>query len=85
MLMQLASVFGISQLIDVPNLPGPVTMQYIWVNGVDQGKNVGIRVPPNNNPVEDVSSPNIACNVNGATGVAQTISVPSGAEVSGKL
>ncbi|TFK96548.1 glycoside hydrolase [Pterulicium gracile] len=58
------------------------TMQYIWVNGVDQGKNVGIRVPPNNNPVEDVSSPNIACNVNGATGVAQTISVPSGAEIS---
>ncbi|TFK96547.1 glycosyl hydrolase family 61-domain-containing protein [Pterulicium gracile] len=57
------------------------TMQYLFVNGVDQGRNVGIRIPPSNSPVEDINSPNIRCNVNGGTGVAQTVNVPSGATV----
>lgn len=42
-----------------------------WVNGVSPGYQVGIRMPPSNNPVTDVTSDNITCNVNGNT-------VPSG-------
>ncbi|KAK7029394.1 hypothetical protein VNI00_014648 [Paramarasmius palmivorus] len=58
------------------------TMQYLWVNGADQGQNVGIRVPPNNNPVTDVTSKDITCNVNGLSGAnVKTIEVPSGAEL----
>ncbi|PGH12483.1 hypothetical protein AJ79_04227 [Helicocarpus griseus UAMH5409] len=39
----------------------------IWVNGQDQGDGQGkyIRSPPSNDPVKDLSSPAIACNVNG--------------------
>lgn len=59
-----------------------VTMQYIWVNGADQGQNVDIRVPPNNNPVTDVTSKDITCNVNGLSGSGvSTATVPAGATV----
>ncbi|KAH8833434.1 glycoside hydrolase [Flagelloscypha sp. PMI_526] len=59
------------------------TMQYVWINGVDQGKNVGIRIPPNNNPVTDVTSTDITCNVGGTSGSSvSTLSVPSGATIS---
>ncbi|KAF8592296.1 lytic polysaccharide monooxygenase [Ramaria rubella] len=43
-------------------------MQYWWKNGVDQGLNTDIRVPPNNNPVTDVTSTDLTCNVNGLSG-----------------
>ncbi|KAL9623595.1 MAG: hypothetical protein Q9160_002051 [Pyrenula sp. 1 TL-2023] len=36
-----------------------------WVNGVSPGYQVGIRMPPSNNPVTDVTSNDITCNVNG--------------------
>ena len=58
-------------------------MQYIWVNGADQGQNVDIRVPPNNNPVTDVTSTDITCNVNGLSGAGvSTATIPAGATVS---
>lgn len=57
-------------------------MQYIWVNGVDQGQNVDIRVPPNNNPVTDVTSKDLTCNVNGLSGAGVgTVTVPAGATI----
>ena len=60
-----------------------VTMQYIWVNGADQGQNVDIRVPPNNNPVTDVTSTDLTCNVNGLSGAGvSTATIPAGATVS---
>ncbi|KAI1176644.1 glycoside hydrolase [Nemania sp. FL0916] len=40
----------------------------LWVNGVSPGYQVGIRMPPSNNPVTDVTSNDIVCNVNGASG-----------------
>ncbi|TFK43938.1 glycoside hydrolase [Crucibulum laeve] len=56
------------------------TMQYLWVNGADQGQNTFLRVPPNNNPVTDVTSKDLTCNVNGLTGSSTgTASVPAGA------
>ncbi len=57
-------------------------MQYIWINGVDQGQNNFIRIPPNNNPVTDVTSTDITCNVNGLSGAGvQTASIPAGANI----
>ena len=57
-------------------------MQYIWVNGADEGQNKFIRVPPNNNPVTDVTSTDLTCNVNGLSGAnVQTLSIPAGANV----
>ena len=35
---------------------------------VDQGQNTDIRIPPSNNPVTDVTSTDITCNVNGRSG-----------------
>ncbi|KIJ42694.1 lytic polysaccharide monooxygenase [Sphaerobolus stellatus SS14] len=41
------------------------TVWGVWVNGVDQGdgRNLYIRSPPNNNPVKNITLPDIACNV----------------------
>ncbi|KAK7757155.1 hypothetical protein SLS62_000704 [Diatrype stigma] len=44
-----------------------------WVNEVTPGYQIGIRMPPSNSPVTDVTSDDIACNVNGSV-------VPSGVE-----
>ncbi|KAF9480514.1 glycoside hydrolase family 61 protein [Pholiota conissans] len=54
----------------------------IWVNGVDQGTglNTYIRSPPNNNPVKDLTSSAVACNVNNVA-VPQTIQVKAGDKV----
>jgi len=58
------------------------TMQYIWINGADQGKNVDIRIPPNNNPVTDVTSKDITCNVNGLSGASvSTASIAAGTTI----
>ena len=58
-------------------------MQYIWVNGQDQGQNVDIRVPPNNNPVTDVTSKDLTCNVGGTSGAGvSTVTIPAGSTVS---
>jgi cellulase len=51
-----------------------------WINGVTPGYQVGIRMPPSNNPVTDVTSNDITCNVNGnnvPSGVA-TVAVNAG-------
>lgn len=37
----------------------------LWVNGVTTGYEKCIRMPPSNNPVTDVTSNDITCNVNG--------------------
>ncbi|KAF8076831.1 glycoside hydrolase [Lyophyllum atratum] len=58
------------------------TMQYIWNNGVDQGLNTYIRIPPNNNPVTDVTSTDLTCNVNGLSGGGvSTATISAGASI----
>ncbi|EIN11130.1 hypothetical protein PUNSTDRAFT_154782 [Punctularia strigosozonata HHB-11173 SS5] len=58
------------------------TMQYIWNNGLDEGQNTAIRVPPNNNPVTDVTSTDLTCNVNGLSGTGiSTVSIPAGSNI----
>ncbi|KAI0796822.1 glycoside hydrolase [Abortiporus biennis] len=58
------------------------TMQYIWINGIDQGQNVDIRIPPNNNPVTDVTSTDLTCNVNGLSGAGvSTATIAAGTNI----
>lgn len=54
---------------------GHATFQQLWINGEDQGSSCA-RLPPSNSPVENLSSIDLRCNVGGATGVANTCSVP---------
>jgi cellulase len=56
------------------------TMFSVWVNDVDQGdgRSVYIRSPPNNNPVKDLASSDLVCNVNGATAVSKFVPVTAG-------
>lgn len=52
----------------------------VWVNGEDQGdgRSKYIRSPDSNSPVKDLTSPDIVCNVNGATAVADFVSAAAG-------
>ncbi|KAK2734558.1 hypothetical protein FQN55_002600 [Onygenales sp. PD_40] len=54
----------------------------VWVNGEDQGDGQGkyIRSPPSNDPVKDLSSPAVACNVNGSP-VSEFVSAAAGDEI----
>ncbi|TRM67478.1 glycoside hydrolase [Schizophyllum amplum] len=57
-------------------------MQYIWINGKDQGQDVALRIPPNNNPVTDVTSRDLTCNVGGTSGAGvSTVEIPAGANI----
>ncbi|KAL9108315.1 MAG: hypothetical protein Q9227_006914 [Pyrenula ochraceoflavens] len=40
-------------------------LHQFWINGVSPGYQASIRMPPSNNPVTDVTSNDITCNVNG--------------------
>ncbi|KAM5540356.1 hypothetical protein V8D89_005814 [Ganoderma adspersum] len=58
------------------------TMQYIWDGATDEGQNNFIRVPPSNNPVTDVTSTDLTCNVNGLSGAnVETLSIPAGTNI----
>ncbi|KAI0751589.1 glycosyl hydrolase family 61-domain-containing protein [Daedaleopsis nitida] len=58
------------------------TMQYIWNGATDEGQNNFIRVPPSNNPVTDVTSTDLTCNVNGLSGAnVETLTIPAGANI----
>ncbi|ORY70018.1 glycosyl hydrolase family 61-domain-containing protein [Pseudomassariella vexata] len=56
-----------------------------WVNGVDQGDgrdSTGyIRSPPTNDPVKDLTSTDLVCNVNGGTPVSSFVSAAAGDKV----
>ncbi|KAF5658173.1 endoglucanase B [Fusarium heterosporum] len=55
----------------------------LWVNGEDQGdgRNVYIRSPENNNPVKDLTSPDLVCNVNGGKAAPKFAKAAAGDEV----
>ncbi|KAF9651985.1 hypothetical protein BDM02DRAFT_325326 [Thelephora ganbajun] len=52
----------------------------IWLSGSDQGAGAGryILQPPTNNPVKNLTSSDIRCNVNGYSPVATYVSTPAG-------
>ncbi|KAI0073774.1 glycoside hydrolase family 61 protein [Panus rudis PR-1116 ss-1] len=47
----------------IASVAAHATFQELWINGVDQGSSC-VRLPLSNSPVTDVTSPDIACNVN---------------------
>ncbi|KAI0466484.1 glycoside hydrolase [Xylaria cf. heliscus] len=50
-----------------------------WVNDVTPGYQVGIRMPPSNSPVTDVTSNDIVCNVGGTSGTGvETVAAKAG-------
>ncbi|KAL4931758.1 glycosyl hydrolase family 61-domain-containing protein [Aspergillus undulatus] len=61
------------------------TVMAVWINDEDQGLGNGddgyIRSPPNNNPVQDVTSTDMTCNVNGKTAAAKTLEVAAGDKI----
>jgi cellulase len=59
-------------------------MHGVWVNGVDQGdgRKEYIRTPENNSPVKDLSSPALACNVNGGKEVPEFVKAAAGDKLS---
>lgn len=56
----------------------------IYVNGVDQGDGVCIRIPPSTGPVVDVRSDDMACNVGGWRPLDKFASIGAGDNVSFK-
>lgn len=44
----------------------------IWIDGVNQGAGTCMRVPPSTDPLKNIASSNMACNVGGADAVAFT-------------
>lgn len=56
----------------------------LYINGKDASQTVGVRyktTTPNNQPLEDLSSNDLACNVGGDKGVAGVLDVPAGANL----
>ncbi|KAK3395754.1 glycosyl hydrolase family 61-domain-containing protein [Sordaria brevicollis] len=64
----------------VASASGHTIFQKVSINGADQGQLRGIRAPPNNNPVLNVQSGDIACN---AVSIKDSniLTVPAGAKV----
>jgi cellulase len=60
------------------------TVFNVWINDVDQGLGNSasgyIRSPPNNNPLKDLTSSDLTCNVNNVA-TAKTLSVSGGDKV----
>ncbi|KAK6498298.1 hypothetical protein TWF481_010889 [Arthrobotrys musiformis] len=54
--------------------------QKLSINGVEQGQLVGFRAPKSNDPIMDVSSSDIICQVPGSTS-SSVVDVPAGAKV----
>lgn len=54
-----------------------------WVNGEDQGdgRTTYIRSPPNNNPVKDLASTDLSCNVAGATAMPNFVKAAAGDQI----
>lgn len=73
------SILGLGSMAALAS--GHAIFQELSVDGTNQGVLKGIRAPDSNNPVQDVSSPSMACN----TGINHrddaVISINAGAEV----
>ncbi|KAK1230836.1 hypothetical protein PQX77_001307 [Marasmius sp. AFHP31] len=67
----------------VGSASGHTIFQQLYINGADQGHNNGIRVVNTNNPVMEVTSNDIICNVNQLVQpVSKTIvNIPAGGQV----
>ncbi|MCJ1313016.1 hypothetical protein MMC25_006692, partial [Agyrium rufum] len=70
-----STVFALVAAFAAQKVAAHATFQELWVNGVD------MITPPSNNPITDVTSNTLRCNVGGATGVAGKCTVNAGGTV----
>ncbi|KAI5780129.1 glycoside hydrolase family 61 protein [Geopyxis carbonaria] len=73
--MQLPALFSAALLVAATGVKAHTTFQYI------NDASAPIRPPPNNNPIQNVASTDLACNVNGAVPVSSKLSVAAGSTV----
>ncbi|KAL6404897.1 endoglucanase-4 [Ilyonectria robusta] len=71
---------AVSALAMVSTVAAHAQVYGVWVNDVDQGdgRSAYIRSPPNNSPVKDLTSADLACNVNGGTAVSDFVTAAAG-------
>jgi len=77
------SIFFSFAVVTVSTVHAHCIFQRLKVNDVDQGQLVGVRAPAVNNPVKDVTSPDIACNTGLKSPISTAIvTIPAGGKVS---
>jgi cellulase len=69
-----ASAYVLSLLTSASVVFSHATFQDLWVNGVDKVSTC-VRLPPSNNPVTDVTSNDLRCNVGGTVGISGVCTV----------
>lgn len=75
-----SAVFALVAALSASRVAAHATFQDLWINGVDQGETC-VRLPQSNNPLQDVTSNNIRCNINRGA-VAGRCAVKAGDTVS---
>ena len=75
-----SAVITLLAALAAQHVAGHATFQDLWVAGTDE-QSYCVRLPPSNNPVTDVTSTDLRCNVNGLTGVPGKCTVTAGATV----
>ncbi|KAK2753163.1 hypothetical protein FQN54_007989 [Arachnomyces sp. PD_36] len=70
----------VSLLASATSVVGHSTWQDLWVGSEDMADTCA-RPPPSNNPVTDVGSTDMRCNVGGEAGVAKVCSAPTGSKM----
>jgi cellulase len=58
-----STIFALAAALSATQVASHATFQDLWINGVDQGETC-VRMPTSNNPMTDVTSNNLRCNVN---------------------
>jgi len=75
-----STILALAAAFSATQVASHATFQDLWVNGVDQGETC-VRMPQSNNPLTDVTSDSIRCNVNRGA-VAGRCAVKAGDTVS---
>jgi cellulase len=83
--MRTTAALALAAASMISTVAGHTTVFNILVNDVDQGLGNSasgyIRSPPNNNPITDVTSKDMTCNVNGGKAAAKFIEVAGGDKI----
>ncbi|KAM0693750.1 hypothetical protein Q7P36_007007 [Cladosporium allicinum] len=58
-----STLLALAAALSATQVTSHATFQDLWINGVDQGETC-VRMPTSNNPLQDVTSNNIRCNIN---------------------
>ena len=82
--MKTSSIFALAAAGAARLASAHSTVYAVWVNDVDQGLGNSasgyIRSPPNNDPLKDVTSSSMTCNVNNAA-TTKTVEVSGGDKI----